>query len=151
MIREAAADDAEAIAGLSTQLGYPAGAAETAERLAAIRAHEDHAVLVAEAGGRVVGWVHVFAACRIESEPFAELGGLVVEDAERGRGIGGRLVEAAESWAAARGFATMRVRSNVVREDARRFYEHRGYARAKVQAVFAKPLRACRRSTPAPS
>lgn len=34
----------------------------------------------------------------------------------------------------------MRVRSNVIRERAHRFYEREGYARIKAQAVFRKQL-----------
>jgi len=47
---------------------------------------------------------------------------------------------AAEQWARVHGFALMRVRSNVVRERAHRFYEREGYARVKTQAVFRKAL-----------
>jgi GNAT superfamily N-acetyltransferase len=139
-IRAATRRDATAIARLATQLGYPTGPEACAERLVEIRRRADDAVLVAEVGGRVVGWVHVFGARRVESEPFAELGGLVVDEAERGRGIGGWLVEAAEGWAREHGFATIRVRSNVVREDALRFYDRRRYVRSKTQAVFTKRL-----------
>ena len=47
-----------------------------------------------------------------------------------------------QDWARAQGFASMRVRSNVIRERAHRFYEREGYARIKAQAVFRKPLAA---------
>jgi GNAT superfamily N-acetyltransferase len=50
--------------------------------------------------------------------------------------VGKLLVQAAVRWAAERGYAKVRVRSNVVREDAHRFYEREGFQRAKTQAVF---------------
>jgi GNAT superfamily N-acetyltransferase len=141
MIREARAADAEALAALSDQLGYPAAAGEVRERLAALALRGDGRVLVAEAKGRVIGWVHVFGAHLLETAPFAEIGGLVVGEGHRGGGVGGRLLAAAEEWAAGAGYAVVRVRSNVVRERAHRFYERLGYRSTKRQAVFAKAVR----------
>ncbi len=77
---------------------------------------------------------------QLEEPPFAELAGLVVADSARGIGIGAALLAAAEAWARAAGFALMRVRSNVVRERAHRFYEREGYCRVKAQAVFHKSI-----------
>lgn len=79
-------------------------------------------------------------AHRVGSDPFAEIVGLVVGAAWRGRGIGVQLVAAAESWARRAGASQLRVRSNVVREATHRFYEHRGMTRTKAQAVFVKRL-----------
>jgi GNAT superfamily N-acetyltransferase len=93
-----------------------------------------------EAAGPVVGWIHVFAAHRLESGPFAEIGGLVVGEEARGRGVGKRLLAAARSWAFERGIRELRVRSNVLRERAHRFYEREGFARSKEQAVFVQSL-----------
>lgn len=133
MIREATASDAAALAALSTQLGYPTNPEEAAQRLAALG---DGAVLVAEEGGAVLGWIHVCGIRFFQSPPFAEIGGLVVDEAARGRGVGRLLVQAAVRWAAEQGYAKLRVRSNVVREDAHRFYEREGFRRVKAQAVF---------------
>ncbi len=139
-IRPASRDDAAALAALSDQLGYPASAEEIASRLAALRERPEHEVLCAEQGGVVLGWVHVFGARILVAAPFAEIGGLVVDADRRGRGVGAALLRAAEAWAAARGYVHLRVRSNVVRTEAHRFYERRGYERAKQQAVFVKRL-----------
>lgn len=133
MIREAAASDAAALAALSTQLGYPAKPEEAAERLSALGAG---ALLVAEEDGAVLGWIHVCGIRFFQSPPFAEIGGLVVDEAARGKGVGRLLVQAAVRWAAEQGYGKLRVRSNVVREDAHRFYEREGFRRVKTQAVF---------------
>ena len=76
----------------------------------------------------------------LESDPCAEICGLVVEEAHRGHGVGTELLEAVEDWARSQGRDGIRVRSNVLREDAHRFYEGRGYRCSKRQVVFAKAL-----------
>jgi GNAT superfamily N-acetyltransferase len=141
-IRPAEPGDAEAMARLSAELGYPATPAEVRERLAALAVDPREVVLVAAAGGEVIGWIQVGVTLSLESEPFAEIRGLVVAEDRRGGGIGAALVARAEAWAAARGCARIRVRSNVVRERAHRFYARAGYRVAKTQAVFEKGLAA---------
>ena len=137
-IREATASDAAALAALCTQLGYPAQPGEAVERLAALG--PGGAVLVAEENGAVLGWIHVCGVRFFQSPPFAEVGGLVVDEASRGRGAGKLLLEAGARWAAEHGYGKLRVRSNVVREDAHRFYEREGFQRVKTQAVFDRRL-----------
>jgi GNAT superfamily N-acetyltransferase len=134
-------EDVDAIAGLSGQLGYPVTGPDTGRRLGSILDRSDHAVFIATgAAGEPVGWIHVGATHRLEAGPFAEIGGLVVDAANRGGGIGAALVKAAEEWARARGFELVRVRSNVARPGARGFYERLGFREIKTQAVFGKPV-----------
>src|SRR5215210_2243317 len=137
-VREATASDAAALAALSTQLGYPTQPGEAAERLGALG--PTNAVLVAEGNGEVLGWIHVCGVRFFQSPPFAEVGGLVVDEASRGKGVGKPLLEAGARWAADHGYPKLRVRSNVVREDAYRFYEREGFRRVKTQAVFDRRL-----------
>ena len=140
-IRAARTYDAEAIAGLGAQLGYPATRQQVASRLAGIEAEPASRVLVAENGnGSVVGWLHVAARAQLTEEACAEVLGLVVDESVRGGGIGAALLEAAEEWARGVGCAHLRVRSRVERERAHRFYQRAGFARVKTQAVLAKPL-----------
>ena len=139
-MREACASDASAIARLATQLGYPTTPEQAEERITAILPRTRDRVLVAEAGGRVVGWIHVAETVTLESGPSAEIAGLVVDEETRGSGVGARLVAEAEAWAAGAGFARMRVRSNVKRNRARRFYERAGFVVTKRQRNFEKAL-----------
>ena len=74
------------------------------------------------------------------SDPLAEIHGLIVEEEERGGGLGARLVAAAEAWAVERGMTRIRVRSNVARERTRKFYEKHGYTVTKTSNVFDKML-----------
>jgi GNAT superfamily N-acetyltransferase len=140
-IRPARSDDAAALAELSTQLGYPAAADTLSQRLARVRGEGVGEVFVAaDAHGRVLGWTHVVPRLHLEESPFAELAGLVVGDGARGAGVGAALLSAAEQWARGHGFAHFRVRSNVVRERAHRFYLREGYVERKRQVVFDKTL-----------
>jgi GNAT superfamily N-acetyltransferase len=54
-VRPATADDANALARLAGQLGYPTTAHEARDRLEALLDQHDHAVFVAEAEGRATG------------------------------------------------------------------------------------------------
>jgi GNAT superfamily N-acetyltransferase len=141
LIRQATKTDARALAELSGELGYPSSETQAAERLALVSQQADNAVFVAEAQDRrVMGWIHIFGAYRLEVDPFAEIGGLVVADSARSSGVGLLLLEAAESWAIRSGFRQMRVRSNVIRDRAHNFYRRNGYLELKKQAVFEKKL-----------
>lgn len=137
-IRHAISADADAIARLSGELGYPSTEAAVRERLAhLLAAPGPHAVMVSVDGrGAVTGWVHASLERTVESDPYVEIRGLVVEEAHRGKGIGEALVRAAVAWARGRGVGKVRVRSNVVRERTRAFYLRLGFAVRKTQAVF---------------
>ena len=140
-IRNARNYDADAIAALCGELGYPATRQQVVARLAAIQARGDGGVLVAEgASGIVVGWLQVGLAAPLTGDAEGEVLGLVVAAGARGDGVGARLLAEAERWARTRGCPRMRVRSRVERERAHRFYERAGYVRIKTQAVFGKPL-----------
>ena len=113
------------------------------ERRARVRAARFGEIFIAVArdgAQAVVGWTHVVPRLQLEEAAHAELAGLVVDERMRGAGAGKALLAAAEDWARAQGFAFMRVRSNVLRTRAHRFYEREGYVRIKSQAVFRKAL-----------
>ncbi|MGH7485056.1 MAG: GNAT family N-acetyltransferase [bacterium] len=140
-IRPARPEDAAVIAGLATQLGYPNYPEEVALRLRDVLTQPVSAVLVAEGeDGTVIGYGHVFGAHRVDSDPFAEIGALVVDETRRSRGTGAALVAAMEAWAVEHGYREIRVRSNVVRERAHAFYDRLGFGRVKRQQIFARPI-----------
>jgi GNAT superfamily N-acetyltransferase len=139
-VRSATLGDAEQIARLAGQLGYPATTGETAQRLAAIRANSQHAVLVADDHGTLWGWVHVVLSDSLLVDSQAEIAGLVVDELHRERGIGQALLEDAEQWARQKGCRWVRLRSNVQRVQAHGFYERMGYEVNKLQKSFRKDL-----------
>jgi GNAT superfamily N-acetyltransferase len=139
-VRRARPSDREELARLSTELGYPMTPSEAEARLGEIANHPDHVFLVADSNGRVAGWIQVSRTRIFESARGAEIAGLVVGEAVRGRGIGHRLVEEAARWARENGCEALRVRTNVVREDAQRFYRREGFADVKTQKVLERKL-----------
>lgn len=144
-IEPARPSDASAIADLSGELGYEVTEFEVGRRLSAILDDHDHAVYVARRDDDLVGVVHVGGVKRLEATFFAELGGLVVSESVRRQGVGRRLVDAAIKWSRERGYQTLRVRTNVMRETAPLFYESLGFARVKDQMVFAQKIPTRRR------
>ena len=140
-IRAPRLEDAPPLAALSTQLGYPASADEIAGRLARLLSRAEHLLRVAESpGGEVIGWIHAEERQILESPMWCEIMGLVVDAAHRDRGAGRALVEEVEAWARERGLRTVKVRSNVVREESHPFYLRLGYARSKTQHVYLKSV-----------
>jgi GNAT superfamily N-acetyltransferase len=145
VIRAAIPGDALAIGSLATELGYPNTIAETTDRLQRVLATAGHRVLVAEtAEHELVGWVHVFGTVRVESDGFAELGGLVVAENRRGGGVGAQMVASAEQWALDNGYRRLRVRSRAERTHAHGFFKRLGFMGFKTQRVFERPLAADR-------
>lgn len=140
VIRPAQPGDAATLTDLTEQLGYPASVHAIAARLANLLGLPEHALFVATADDQVRGWVHVFKAHRLETDDCAEIGGLVVDTAWRGQGVGKSLMAAAETWARSLALTKVRVRSNIVREGAHRFYERLGYASLKRSTVFTRSL-----------
>ena len=122
------------------QLGYPSTIDETIQRLRAVERCSEHAVYVAEANGRLVGWLHVFARPSLTTEPSAEVAGLVVDEHCRSCGIGQALMSEAERWAIEQGYRIVTLRSNVTRVRAHAFYERLGYATVKTSKSFRKIL-----------
>lgn len=136
-----AAKDADCVAALATQLGYPSTADEIHQRFGRIAGNDLHAVFIARSEDcQVVGWLHVFVCHLMESDPYAEIGGLVVDERRRGVGIGRLLLEQAETWARAKDCASIRLRSNIIRNAAHKFYLKGGYTITKTQHAFAKTL-----------
>ncbi len=138
-MRSAGASDAEALAVLIRVMGYDVDPEIVAKRLAELPA--DHSLLVAEAEGEVVGWVHTYVDHTLYGPAIAQLGGLSVKESWHGHGIGAQLLEAAEQWAREAGCHALWVRSGVQRADAHAFYRSRGYNDLKHQVVLTKQFR----------
>jgi PhnO protein len=138
-IREMRPEDAKGVAELTAQLGYERTPVEIRRWIVEMEPVERRqAAFVACAGAEVLGWVEVSMERRLQSPDFALIGGLVVSRDHRGRGIGKRLCERAETWSWERGAAKVRVTSRNTRADAHRFYVREGFEPVKTSMVFEK-------------
>jgi ribosomal protein S18 acetylase RimI-like enzyme len=140
-LRRATEDDADAVAALSRELGYPSDSGAMRSRIAALLQSSADVLFVADdASGASVGWLHAHTAQLIESGFRAEILGLVVSPTARRAGIGRALMAEAERWAESRGAEVVVVRSNVSREESHAFYPALGYENTKTQRVYRKRL-----------
>ncbi len=128
-IREADSGDAEALARLMGQLGYPTTPEAMARRFREIAGDPSYATLVAELGGRVIGMVGLRTGNRSYERDgsYARIVALGVDESRRGQGIGRALVEAAEERARRGGDVAVGLNSGRHRTQAHRFYRTLGY------------------------
>jgi GNAT superfamily N-acetyltransferase len=125
-IRDARPEDAEAIAGLLGQLGYPTDPSAIAPRLERLSIVGDR-VVVAELDGTVTGMAHFQATPSLTYDrPTAKVGGLVVDEAHRASGIGRALLAELEQEARARGCVLVSLTAASRRAAAHEFYRHVG-------------------------
>ncbi|MEZ2347609.1 GNAT family N-acetyltransferase [Terriglobus sp. RCC_193] len=110
------------------------------ERIHRLAESVDRIAFVAVLENTVVGWADASIERHLQSPDVVELGGLVVAEGHRGLGIGRRLCEAVEAWAVHQEIPRVRVRSQIKRQDAHRFYLRDGYEHIKTSAVFEKRL-----------
>src|SRR5574337_1967686 len=111
----------ETVQKLSEQLGYSLSIHQIEENVKEILGSEDHIALVAIDSEKVVGWMHAFKAMFIESRPFIEIGGLVVDEDYRGKGIGKKLINEIKRWCIEKNILSLRVRSQIKRKEAHDF------------------------------
>ncbi len=138
-LRPATEADAERIAALFTEEGYPAGPSDIVARLERF-ASPYSTVSVAESGGEVLGFVAVHLLPRFEHDDrIARILALVVDAGVRERGVGHLLMAEAERIAAAAGAAFIEVTAGHHRPDAQRLYETLGYE-GSVTAYLRKRL-----------
>ncbi len=127
-VRPAVAADADVLARLVTQLGYPSDASQLRARLELAAGDPDIRALVAERGGEVVGMIGIMVFPAFHRDGLhGYITALVVDAAARGGGAGAALLAAAETWFAERGVTKATLTTAMHREAAHRFYEHLGY------------------------
>jgi N-acetylglutamate synthase-like GNAT family acetyltransferase len=138
-IRPAEASDAEAIATLFTDEGYPAGPSDIVERLSRF-ASEHSRVVIAEHEGTLLGFIALHALPRFEHDDrIVRVLALVVDAGARERGVGHRLMTEAELMARELGAAFVEVTAGHHRPEAYRFCESMGYD-ATVTGYLRKKL-----------
>ena len=127
-VRGATLFDAEAIAALVTQLGYPTAATDMHGRLEHLLPHPDRTMVVAETAQGIVGMAAAQVGPALEFNGiYGRIDGLVVDARWRGRGLGRLLMVHVEEWCKARGAHSLTLTSGHHRPDAHKFYTSIGY------------------------
>ena len=140
VIREAMITDDEAICHISSKdLGYDCEESFVKERLEQLDSSRE-IVLVAEAGGKVAGYVHAEVYSLLYWEPMVNILGLAVSSDCRRQGAGKTLMMRVEEWAKKRGIKEIRLNSGGTRKEAHEFYRAIGFDDEKVQVRFLKAL-----------
>ncbi len=140
-IRKMQVGDVPAIVALAQQLGYWVALDEARTRLERILDKDGQGLLVAESDdGQILGWAHGAEVLGILGAPRAEVRALVVDEAQRRKGIGRQLLAELEKWARERGLLEVRMGTQTHRIEAHVFYQRLGYATKKTQHVMALEL-----------
>lgn len=141
LIRLLELKDAVSIHALSHQLGYELPIGITTDHVRQVIERPEDRAFVALQEGNVIGWIHAFKAIRLESQPFIEIGGLVVDEAYRGKGVGSLLVQQIKNWCEEMICPSLRVRCQVKRTEAHQFYRSLGFTEQKEQKVFVMDIK----------
>lgn len=135
-LRNAVIGDADDVARLLTDLGYPCDLHDAAERIDSILANDRQALVVARVDGVVCGLVAVdfmyylplgTTTCRVTA--------LVVTPQAQGRGLGRALLKEAERRARAGRAARIELAAGSQRTDAHKFYKACGYSDGTVRFI----------------
>jgi GNAT superfamily N-acetyltransferase len=138
-LRPAEAADAESIATLFTDEGYPAGPSDIVTRLDRF-ASDQARVIVAEHDGALLGFIAIHALPRFEHDDWiVRILALVVDAGARERGVGRALMAEAERIAREIGAGFIELTAGHRRPEARHLYESLGYD-STVTAYLRKKL-----------
>ncbi|MES2559198.1 MAG: GNAT family N-acetyltransferase [Bacteroidota bacterium] len=139
-LRQAKPKDVEFMTELSNQLGYKATIEKIQGRLFEILHNVDNCMYVVVDNDNVIGWIHGFYSLRVESDSFVEIGGLVVDENYRRKGVGKMLVTEVIEWACSKKCDKIRVRCNTLRKETHVFYDRIGFNETKEQKIFDMEL-----------
>jgi GNAT superfamily N-acetyltransferase len=127
-IRHPTSDDANALARLCSQLGYPTETGQMPARLERFARDPNARAFVATSGDDLLGMATIHLRYTLNHEaPIAQITLLVVDETKRSRGVGRALVRAAEAWAREQGAKRIAVTTQLSRTGAHAFYEKVGY------------------------
>ncbi len=139
LLRIAEPGDADEIAQLFTDEGYPAGTSDIVARLERFASPYSR-VVVAVYEGAILGFIAVHALPRFEHDDrILRILALVVDAGARERGVGRALMAEAERIGVELGAAFVEITAGHHRPEARHLYESLGYD-ATVTAYLRKKL-----------
>jgi len=145
-VRPATAEDIEAMVALlhtlfSIEADFECDPDKQRRGLQGLLARGDDArVLVAEQAGNIVAMCTL--QCLVSTAEGGEVGlieDVVVAEAWRGRGIGRRLLQAMEQWAANRGLSRLQLLADRDNRSALGFYEAQAWSETRLLALRKHP------------
>jgi GNAT superfamily N-acetyltransferase len=149
VVRDARADDLPSVVALLADDVLGRNREQLADPLpqgyldafAAIEADPAHRLVVVELDGVVVGTLQLsfLPSLSLVGAERAQVEGVHVAAAHRGRGIGAHLVAWATDQAERHGSRVLQLTSNVQRTDAHRFYERLGFVASHVGMKLTLP------------
>lgn len=143
VIRKAALKDSGQLVSLNEQLGYKITEEKLIDSLCELLENPDYEIYVAEQipSGLLLGFIFAYAFKSICQDYAYEVLGLVVHEKFRSKNIGVRLLAEIEMVALSKGINCIIIHSNVIRDNAHKFYIREGYSITKTQHVFHKYLK----------
>lgn len=129
-LREATINDVPGLVSLLNQLGYPTSIDTFKLRFNAIAANPSYHTIVAELDGKLVGMAGLCTGLFYEYDgSYVRIVAFVVDANHRGKGIGKRIIQEAESWARKQGAVSIGLNSGnrEERKRAHQFYLNMGY------------------------
>jgi diamine N-acetyltransferase len=143
-VRKATADDYNSLCELFDEVDAlhrdnlphmfqkPGGAAREQDYYSGLIADENVALLVAETGGKLVGFVHAIvrdtpAFPVFVPRRYAIVDGIVVKSGIQNHGMGRIIMDKMQEWATAKGATSMELHVYEFNETAISFYEKLGY------------------------
>lgn len=139
-IRNILPEDAPSIVSLSRQFGYDLNVEQAGAFIQLVSNSNTDAAYVAISNTGIKGWVQVSVCTRLESGTFVEITGIVVDEQQRGKGIGKLLVSKAKEYCREKNIKKLKVRCNIKRASAHLFYAGVGFKEVKQQKVFEMEL-----------
>lgn len=156
IIREAVRSDIPAIVGMLAD--DPLGATRETpndlvpyeEAFAEIESTDVMTLLVAEQNGEVVGTAQLSFLPGLSHRGMwrAEIEAVRIREDKRGSGLGSQVIQACIAAAEGHGCGLIQLSSNVIRTDARRFYERLGFAASHVGLKMRLPREFAADETP---
>ena len=140
ILRDVQKEDSKGVKKLAENLGYPSSEEKVSEILETVIKHNDHRMIVAEKQKELVGYIHMVSSLSVGSDRYVEIAALSVLDTYRKRGIGKALIAESKNMAEEKGIEFVRIRSNIIRQEAHKFFEQHGFRNLKTQEVFVKKI-----------
>ena len=140
ILRDVKKEDSKGVTKLAEELGYPSSEKKVSEILETVIEHDDHRMIVAENENELIGYIHMVSSLSVGSDRFVEIAALSVLDEYRKKGIGKALIAESNNMAEEKGIEYVRIRSNIIRQEAHKFFEQRGFRNLKTQEVFIKKI-----------